>query len=133
MGKYDVNLIKEEIIFYIATNYPEKDIHTIKKRKFLYGNIYSSVEVLDNSNYLAAGSSYSHFLKAYGYNILKGIFPYEWFDSIDKLTCTSLPKMDDFYSTLSKSNSLKSEADYLNLKEIWSTQGMQTFKFIIII
>ena len=30
-GKYDINLIKEEIILYIARNFPEKDIHTIKK------------------------------------------------------------------------------------------------------
>ena len=36
--------------------------------------------------------------------------------------------MQDFYSTLSNTNPLKSEAEYLKLKEIWSTQGMQTFK-----
>ena len=73
-------------------------------------------------------SSYSQFLKAYGCDIPKGIFPYEWFDSFDKLDHTSLPDMQDFYSTLSNTNPLKSEAEYLELKEIWSTQGMQTFK-----
>ena len=83
---------------------------------------------MDISNYLAAGSSYSQFLKAYGCDIPKGIFPYEWFDSFDKLDHTSLPDMQDFYSTLSNTNTLKSEAEYLELKEIWSTQGMQTFK-----
>ena len=31
-GKYDINLIKEEIMSYIARNFLEKDIHTIKKK-----------------------------------------------------------------------------------------------------
>ena len=31
-GKYDINLIKEEIMLYIARNFPEKDIHIIKKK-----------------------------------------------------------------------------------------------------
>ena len=31
--------------------------------------------------------------------------------------------MEDFYSTLSKTNPLKTEGDYLKLKEIWSSQG----------
>ena len=86
------------------------------------------MKFLDISNYIAAGSSYSQFLKAYGCDIPKSIFPYEWFDSFDKLDHTSLPDMQDFYSTLSNTNPLKSEAEYLELKEIWSTQGMQTFK-----
>ena len=36
--------------------------------------------------------------------------------------------MKDFYSTLSNLNPLMTEEDYLKLKEIWSSQGMQTFK-----
>ena len=36
--------------------------------------------------------------------------------------------MENFYSTLSNSNPLKSEAEYLKLKEIWNTQGMKTFE-----
>ena len=40
--------------------------------------------------------------------------------------------MRDFYCTLSKSNPLKTEEDYLNLKEIWTSQGMQTFKDYLI-
>ena len=65
-------------------------------------------------------------MKAYGCDIPKGIFPYEWFDSFDKLDHTSLPDMQDFSSA--NTNPLKSQAEYLELKERWSTQGMQTFK-----
>ena len=127
-GKYDINLIKEEIMLHVASNYPEKDIHTIKKENSYLAISIPQLKFWDISNYLAAGSSYSQFLKAYGCEISKGIFPYEWFDSFEKLHYNSLPDMEDFYSTLTNSNPLKSEAEYLKLKEIWSTQGMQTFK-----
>ena len=119
-------------MLYVASNYPEKDIHTIKKE---YSYLAISTPLLkfwDISHYLAAGSSYSQFLKAYGCEIPKGIFPYEWFNSFDKLAYTSLPKMNYFYSTLSKLNPLRTEEDYLKLKEIWSSQGMQTFKDYLI-
>ena len=127
-GKYDINLIKEQIVLYVGSNYPEKDIHTIKKENSYLAISTPQLKFLDISNYLAAWSSYSQFLKAYGCDIPKGIFSNEWFDSSDKLNYTSLPDMQDFYSTLSNTNPLKSEAEYLKLKEIWSTQGMQTFK-----
>ena len=103
-------------------------MHTIKKENSYLTIAIPQLKFLDISNYLAAGRSYSQFLKAYGCDIPKGIFPYEWFDSFDKLDHTSLPDMQDFYSTLSNTNPLKSEAEYLELKEIWSIQGMQTFK-----
>ena len=131
-GKYDLNLIKEEIMLHLASNYPGKDIHTIKKENSYLAISTPHLKFLDMSNYLAAGSSYSQFLKAYGCEIPKGIFPYEWFDSFDKLKYTSLPEMEDFYSTLSKGNPLKTEADYLKLKEIWISQGMQTFQDYLI-
>ena len=115
-------------MLYIARNFPEKDIHTIKKENSYLSIAIPQLKFLDISNYLAAGSSYSQFLKAYGCDTPKGIFPYEWFDSFEKLDHTSLPDMQDFYSTLSNTNPLKSETEYFELKEIWSTQGMQTFK-----
>ena len=36
--------------------------------------------------------------------------------------------MDAFYSTFSNNNPLKFEADYLKLKELWCSHGMQTFQ-----
>ena len=102
-GKYDINL-KEEIMLYVASNYPEKDIHSIKKKNSYLAISTPHLKFLDISNYLAAGSSYSQFLKAYGCEIPKGVFSYEWFDSFDKLAYTSLPEMRDFYSTLSRLN-----------------------------
>ena len=66
-------------------------------------------------------------MKAYGSEISKGIFPYEWFDSFEKLNEKCLPPASDFFSQLSNSNPIKSE-EYSNLQRIWSTNNMQTFK-----
>ena len=88
------------------------------------------------SNFLALGCSYSKFLKACGCEISKGIFAYEWFNSPEKLNYKSLPPPQDFYSQLNKSNLIQSEDDYTNLKIIWESHKMQTFKdylYIIII
>ena len=73
------------------------------------------MKFLDISNYLAAGCSYEKFLIAYGCDIPKGIFPYEWFDSIEKLDYTSLPEMEDFYSTM---KSLTHENLSLSMKSL---------------
>ena len=70
-------------MFYVASNYPEKDIHRIKKENSYLAISTPQLKFLDIFNYLAAGFSYSQFLKAYGCDIPKGIFPYEWFYSFD--------------------------------------------------
>jgi hypothetical protein len=43
------------------------------------------LNILDITNYLAPGYSYSKFLKAYDVEEQKGFFPYEWLDTLDKL------------------------------------------------
>ena len=42
-------------------------------------------------------------LNKFGLERHKGIFPYEWFDSIDKLNKTTLPPKEAFYSKLKQS------------------------------
>ena len=61
-------------MFYIATNYPEKDIYTIKKENSYLAISTPQLKFLDISIYVAPGSSYSQFLKACGCNIPKGFF-----------------------------------------------------------
>ena len=46
-------------MLYVASNYPEKDIHTIKKENSYLAISTPHLKFLDISNYLAAGSSYS--------------------------------------------------------------------------
>ena len=52
-------------------------------------------------NYLAAGTSLNSFYEAFKVQTPKGCFPYEWFDSLEKLNYKGLPPQSDFYSTLS--------------------------------
>jgi len=45
-------------------------------------------------NYLAPGTSYDKWIKAYGCQQTKSWFPHEWFDSPDKLVYPGLPDHD---------------------------------------
>ena len=89
-SKYDMNLIKHNLTrqFY---NMGEKTSFVVKK-----GNAYtcmttSSFKFLDMSSYLAPGTSYSQFLKAYQCSEEKAFFPYEYFTDFTMLSETQLP------------------------------------------
>ena len=82
---------------------------------------------IDVSNYLAPGYSYSQFLKAYGCDIQKGYFPYEWFASYDKLEYHTLPPKEAFYSKLTNLNPLETQQDHDKIIALWKENGMKTF------
>ena len=117
-GKYDINLIKKEILLFISKNYKDNEIFTIKKNNSYISISTPHLKFLDISKFLAPGCSYSQFLKAYGSELNKGVFPYEWFDSYEKLSFPSLPPPQDFYSKVSNSNPIKCDEDYSKLKQI---------------
>jgi hypothetical protein len=56
-------------------------------------------------------------------DIEKGIFPYKWFDSVDKLELGSLPPIEVFF------NKLRNEAcdpkDYAKALEAWNQKGFK--------
>ena len=56
----------------------------------------------------------------------KGIFPYDWADSTDKLAETSLPPIDEFYSRL-KGEAITNE-DYEHAQKVWNEFKMKTFR-----
>jgi hypothetical protein len=64
---------------------------------------------LDMSQFLAAGTSYDGFLKAFKCTQIKSYFPYEYLDSAEKLQDTALPPYHTFYSKLKAENTLESE------------------------
>ena len=64
------------------------------------------LKFLDVISYVAAGVDLSSFLKAYGANVPKSFFPYEWFTGLDRLSAVIFPTFDDFYSSLKKKNTL---------------------------
>jgi len=67
-------------------------------------------------SYLAAGTSLSSFIKAYDAKESKGYFPYEWFDSYERLNYKVQDlSRTDFYSSLK--NSVISQVDFNKLME----------------
>ena len=80
---------------------------------------------LDVMHYLAPGTSYDKFLRAYGTSETKGIFPYEWFDDYSKLEATELPTLPEFFSTLK--NCGPSQEDYDEAVRIWNEKEFTSF------
>ena len=56
----------------------------------------------------------------------KGEFPYEYFDSLDRLKETKLPKISDFYSNLS--GKTITEEQYNHSIKVWNNLHCKTFK-----
>ena len=63
---------------------------------------------------------------------LKEFFPYEWFDSFEKLNYPKLPQPEDFYSKIKKDNPIKSDSDYKKLQKIWEDKAMTRFEDYLI-
>ena len=56
----------------------------------------------------------------------KGIFPYSWFDNLNKLNNTCLPNQSDFFNDLK--NEHISDDDYNHAIKVWESFNIKTFK-----
>ena len=56
----------------------------------------------------------------------KGVYPYDYVSSIEKLTETQLPPKDQFYSKLNDEDI--SDEDYQHAQNVWKTFGCQTIR-----
>ena len=56
----------------------------------------------------------------------KGVFPYDWFNMIEKLDCESLPAFEDFFSLLLAEGISREEYEFA--LEVWKEFGCKTFK-----
>ena len=63
-------------------------------------------------------------LKKFLLLLRKGVYPYEYMDSMDKFNETELPSIDKFYSKLQKKHI--SDKDYAHAKKVWNVFGMKT-------
>ena len=68
----------------------------IKKSNNFISFKSGNVQFLDNLNFLGGATSLYSFLRAYKTSETKGYFPYEWFNSPDKLVQTELPSYESF-------------------------------------
>ena len=65
-------------------------------------------------------------LNKHGLERRKGIFPYEWLDSIDKLNNTELPPKEAFYSKLKQSGI--TDKEYKQAIDCWNNTGCKTIE-----
>ncbi len=62
------------------------------------------LQFLDIRSYLAPNNSYDAFIKADKRKLEKGFFPFDFFDSYDKINNTEFPPHEAFYNRLKNKN-----------------------------
>ena len=88
------------------------------------------LKFVDICNYLAPGVCYAKYLTAYGCELGKGHFPYEYMDDLQKLDDRVLPPQAAFYSRLK--NEGISNADYARCQAVWHDNGMTTLRDFLV-
>ena len=78
----------------------------LKANDFISFN-FGDLQFLDIMKYLGGAPTMDSFVKAYKASQTKSFFPYEQFDSPDKLDCTELPPFENFFSKLRNHNPLE--------------------------
>ena len=121
-AKYDINLIKSYLLP-ILVNERRIEPTVIKKANQFVSFKFGDVQLLDIMNFLGGVTSLDSFLKAYKTEETKDFFPYEWFDSPEKLNNEELPPYDSFFSKLR--NFLPLEKDYNDFESL-TNSGLST-------
>ena len=123
-GRYDINMIKEYFVRDIASL---SDVNVAKKENSYMFLSTPNFKFLDIKNYLAPGLSYDAWCRAYGCELQKLAFPYEWFDSFEKLNHKGPVKYEEFYSSL-KGGITISQEEYQNFCDEFHKRGCVTMK-----
>ena len=127
-GHYDLNVIKKFYIPYMVKN---NDIQFVIKRQNTFMCFSTpKLKFLDVTQYLAPGVSYAKYLTAYGCELEKGHFPYEYMDDLQKLEDRVLPPQSAFFSRLK--NEGISNDDYARCQAVWCDNGMETLREYLI-
>ena len=103
-----------------------REIRFIDSFKFMQSSLSSLIDNLSSHalNNLAMG--YPHDVEKFILMRRKGVFPYDWFDSLEKLKVTQLPDKDFFFSRFTDSHI--SDEDYQHAQIVWKVSGMKTFR-----
>ena len=123
-GRYDINMIKE---YFVKNLTSLSDVNVAKKENSYMFLSTPNFKFLDIKNFLAPGLSYDAWCRAYGCELQKLAFPYEWFDSFEKLNQIGPVKYEEFYSSL-KGGITMSQEEYQNLCDEFHKRGCVTMK-----
>ena len=102
----------------------KREIRFIDSFKFMAASLDSLVKNLPKESF----KNLTEFYEGDELKLLlrKGVFPYDWFDSFDRLSSTSLPPKEAFHSILNDSGI--SEEDYQHAQNVWETFNMKTMR-----
>ena len=123
-GRYDINMIKE---YFVENLTSLSDVNVAKKENSYMFLSTPNFKFLDIKSYLAPGLSYDAWCRAYGCELQKLSFPYEWFDSFKKLNHIGPVKYEEFYSSL-KGGITISQEEYRNFCDEFRKRGCVTMK-----
>ena len=127
-GKYDLNVLKDILIPHLVHR---SGIDLVVKRYHAYLALRTGVlKFVDISNFVAAGTSYGAFLKAYQCQGEKWFFPYEHVHPLGQLEEPQLLAREAFHSWLRKSE--LSEEDYAVCQRAWTKKGMRTLRDFLV-
>ena len=131
-GRYDLNAIKKFFVpLLIHNNTAERaSCFVIKRQNNFMCLSTDKLKFVDICNYLAPGVSYDKYMKAYGCELQKGHFPYEYMDDLQKLEDRVLPPQSAFFSRLK--NEGISNDDYARCQVVWRDNGMETLREYLI-
>ena len=125
-GRYDLNAIKKFFVPLLISN----NAAVIKRQNTFMCLSTDQLKFVDICNYLAPGVSYDKYLKAYGCELQKGHFPYEYMDDLQKLEDRVLPPQSVFFSQLK--NEGISDADYARCQVVWHDNQMKTMRDFLV-
>jgi hypothetical protein len=128
-AKYDMNLVKAYLAKQLDMHCPGETF-TVKRNNSYACLANDTFKMLDVASYMSPVVSYAKFLKAFDVAENKRLFPYEWFDGVDKLNHPTLSSHEDFYSSMTDCSI--SPEDYAYCQHIWSDYGMSTFQDFLI-
>ena len=123
-GRYDINMIKE---YFVENLTSLSDVNVAKKENSYMFLSTPNFKFLDIKSYLAPSLSYDAWCRAYGCELQKLSFPYEWFDSFKKLNHIGPVKYEEFYSSL-KGGITISQEEYQNFCDEFHKRGCVTMK-----
>ena len=152
-GTYDLNAIKQFLIpYFLSTtktaeqeeeeekeqedkekeeeNDGIRSFFVIKRNNTFRCLSTDQLKSLDMTNYVAPGFSYDKYLKAYGCEVTKGHFPYEYMDRLERLDDTALPPKEAFFRRLK--NEGISDEDYASCQEAWRDNDMTTLRDFLV-
>ena len=85
---------------------------------------------LEICSYISPGTGQEKWVKTYGAKLSKLWFPYEWFETAEKLDFPELPPHKEWFSDLKNEMALSEEA-YRASQRVWQEKGMRTFKELL--